>query len=425
MPTTASQPGTTIPSTEFMPAATVKQPEPEIKTSVQTIEPALTVSQPKVEKIEIESSIQTIDPAVTASQPEAIKPVVKPLEPAPSVIQAEEEVKPAINLENPGLDMDHDNIPDIFDLCIDKPGTLGDNGCPPNDTGDGDKDTIPNNVDPCPYDANNTCAEAIPATPQTIVDSVISDSKPISEDKIIVENNPLPPSTIPSEDGKKDETILTTTTTAEIEVPTPTTMEADVVDVKPSTEIPVAEAKIDRDNDEIPDGSDNCPDDPTNRCSDAVNTDIDRDGDKIPDVLDRCAELSGPESNGGCPIEEVKPIDPVDDYDGDHVINIFDDCFQVYGTHDNGCTSPETTNIMENAEEKKQEKIDSLASDQPFARSIDSNLPLEDTQVVDDIQYSMRGGGFCSMISTNSSSGLYLILSIIPFAILVIQRKKK
>ncbi|MEW5717182.1 MAG: thrombospondin type 3 repeat-containing protein [Chloroflexota bacterium] len=93
-----------------------------------------------------------------------------------------------------------------------------------------------------------------------------------------------------------------------------------------------AVASGDRDNDNVPDALDGCPDQPgltTNNGCPAPATG-DRDGDGVPDSSDACADQPGTLLAGGCP-----------DADGDGVRDSTDACPREPGTAErNGCPAP-------------------------------------------------------------------------------------
>lgn len=118
-------------------------------------------------------------------------------------------------------------------------------------------------------------------------------------------------------------------------------------------EAPITTALKDRDNDQIPDNMDECPDIPGvwkyNGCND-------KDKDGIYDSVDACPNLFGHESNKGCPRDELK------DADMDGLIDEVDECPFLKGL-------PEHKGCPDSDEDGISDKIDNC----PFLKGTPKN----------------------------------------------------
>lgn len=101
----------------------------------------------------------------------------------------------------------------------------------------------------------------------------------------------------------------------------------------------VATQTPDRDNDEISDASDACPDQPGPQ---AVGGCADRDGDGIRDLQDQCPEQAGVPANSGCPMVSEG------DRDGDGLHDTVDACPDQVGTpYADGCPDRDGDGIQD------------------------------------------------------------------------------
>jgi hypothetical protein len=95
----------------------------------------------------------------------------------------------------------------------------------------------------------------------------------------------------------------------------------------------------DADNDEVPDASDACPEQPGAQAAEGC---ADRDGDGIPDIQDQCPAESGVPANGGCPMISEG------DRDGDGLVDSADACpEQVGAPYADGCPDRDSDGIQD------------------------------------------------------------------------------
>ena len=186
-------------------------------------------------------------------------------------------------------DRDGDGVPDLDDLCPDRPGLAQFKGCP-----DTDGDGIPDNEDACPNDPGSKETQGCPVAKDTDGDGTPDD----------IDRCPLDPE---DADGFQDEDGC----------PDP-----------------------DNDGDGIVDKADACPNEAGSIENRGCPT-LDKDGDGVPDGEDKCPDAAGSKENAGCPDA---------DRDGDGIVDRLDKCPDQVGPAPDGC--PKKYTLVEVKKEK-------------------------------------------------------------------------